>query len=92
MAKLILREIEFQVGCSCCCLRGGGRKVAKGIIGKEKYRDQQLVSLPLSNIWVITKSSPEVISRKCLCLKASEVLVQSSPTKPSSPTKMAAEK
>ncbi|XP_027700926.1 chromatin accessibility complex protein 1 [Vombatus ursinus] len=54
--------------------------MADGFGGKEKCSDQRLVSLPLSRIRVIMKSSPEVssINQEALVLtaKATELFVQ----------------
>ncbi|XP_072459084.1 chromatin accessibility complex protein 1 [Notamacropus eugenii] len=54
--------------------------MADGFGGKEKCGDQRLVSLPLSRIRVIMKSSPEVssINQEALVLtaKATELFVQ----------------
>ncbi|XP_051827105.1 chromatin accessibility complex protein 1 [Sminthopsis crassicaudata] len=54
--------------------------MADGFGGKEKCSDQRLISLPLSRIRVIMKSSPEVssINQEALVLtaKATELFVQ----------------
>uniref|UniRef100_A0A8C9Q6T0 Chromatin accessibility complex protein 1 n=1 Tax=Spermophilus dauricus TaxID=99837 RepID=A0A8C9Q6T0_SPEDA len=54
--------------------------MAAGAVGKDKCGEQRLVSLPLSRIRVIMKSSPEVssINQEALVLtaKATELFVQ----------------
>ncbi|KAM4824082.1 chromatin accessibility complex protein 1 isoform X3 [Urocitellus parryii] len=59
---------------------GGSGKMADVAVGKDKCGEQRLVSLPLSRIRVIMKSSPEVssINQEALVLtaKATELFVQ----------------
>lgn len=54
--------------------------MADGVVGRDKCGEQRLVSLPLSRIRVIMKSSPEVssINQEALVLtaKATELFVQ----------------
>uniref|UniRef100_A0A8D1R0F5 Chromatin accessibility complex protein 1 n=1 Tax=Sus scrofa TaxID=9823 RepID=A0A8D1R0F5_PIG len=60
--------------------RGRGAEMADGVAGKDKCGEPRLVSLPLSRIRVIMKSSPEVssINQEALVLtaKATELFVQ----------------
>ncbi|KAG8515457.1 LOW QUALITY PROTEIN: Chromatin accessibility complex protein 1, partial [Galemys pyrenaicus] len=65
---------------SLATARGRGAKMADVVVGKDKCGEQRLVSLPLSRIRVIMKSSPEVssINQEALVLtaKATELFVQ----------------
>ncbi|XP_010383747.2 chromatin accessibility complex protein 1 [Rhinopithecus roxellana] len=60
--------------------RARGGKMADVVLGKDKCGEQRLISLPLSRIRVIMKSSPEVssINQEALVLtaKATELFVQ----------------